>query len=204
MNGTIPYKGRTISIVQLGLEEDACREVSDVGHRRVYLTDRLGMPLIETVTAPDMRTPQEAAEVADILRRLVRSTGRVRTGAGAARQDVNVSVTGGTWIEIKGFFAYRTSRSSRTTRQCGSTICSGCATNCAAGKSPRNHSLRKRKISPKSCARRASSRSGTRSRWACMFAAFSCAGSRGFCGGKHRRTPTSQGRSQTVSASWLA
>src|SRR5512137_1023055 len=102
VNGFIPFKGRKIGIVQLGLEEDACREVSDVGHRRVYLTDRLGMPLIETVTAPDMRTPREVAEVADILRRLVRSTGRMRTGAGAARQDVNVSVTGGTRIEIKG------------------------------------------------------------------------------------------------------
>lgn len=102
VNGSIPYKGRRIGIVQLGLEEDACREVSDVGHRRTYLTDRLGMPLIETVTAPDMRTPREVAEVADILRRLVRSTGRVRTGAGAARQDVNVSVTGGTRVEIKG------------------------------------------------------------------------------------------------------
>ncbi len=53
----IPYKDRRIRIVQLGLEEDACREVSDVGHRRTYLTDRLGMPLIETVTGPDMRTP---------------------------------------------------------------------------------------------------------------------------------------------------
>ncbi|HTY36261.1 MAG TPA: Glu-tRNA(Gln) amidotransferase subunit GatE [Bacteroidota bacterium] len=102
VDGSIPYKNRTINIVQLGLEEDACREVSDIGHRRVYLTDRLGMPLIETVTAPEMRTPQEVAEVANILRRLVRSTGKVRTGPGAARQDVNVSVTGGTRIEIKG------------------------------------------------------------------------------------------------------
>ncbi len=102
VDGSIPFKDRRIGIVQLGLEEDACREVSDVGHRRVYYTDRLGMPLIETVTAPELRTPQEAAEVADILRRLVRSTARVRTGAGAARQDVNVSITGGTRIEIKG------------------------------------------------------------------------------------------------------
>ena len=102
VDGSIPYKGRRITIVQLGLEEDACREVTDIGHRRVYLTDRLGMPLIETVTAPDMRTPQEAAEVGDILRNLVRSTGKVRTGTGAGRQDVNVSVTGGTRIEIKG------------------------------------------------------------------------------------------------------
>jgi glutamyl-tRNA(Gln) amidotransferase subunit E len=102
VNGWIPYKDRRIQIVQLGLEEDACREVSDVGHRRVYLTDRLGMPLIETVTGPDMRTPQEVAEVAQICRRLVRSTGRVRTGIGAAREDVNVSVRGGTRVEIKG------------------------------------------------------------------------------------------------------
>jgi glutamyl-tRNA(Gln) amidotransferase subunit E len=102
VNGSIPYKDRRVSIVQLGLEEDACREVSDVGHRRTYLTDRLGMPLIETVTGPDMRTPQEVAEVAQVLRRLVRSTGNVRTGMGAAREDVNVSVRGGTRVEIKG------------------------------------------------------------------------------------------------------
>jgi glutamyl-tRNA(Gln) amidotransferase subunit E len=102
VNGWVPYKDRRVSIVQLGLEEDACREVSDVGHRRTYLTDRLGMPLIETVTGPDMRTPREVAEVAQILRRLVRSTGNVRTGMGAAREDVNVSVRGGTRVEIKG------------------------------------------------------------------------------------------------------
>jgi glutamyl-tRNA(Gln) amidotransferase subunit E len=102
VDGKIPYKDRFIRIVQLGLEEDACREVSDVGHRRTYLTDRLGIPLIETVTAPDMETPHEVAEVAQMLRRIVRSAGKVRTGTGAAREDVNVSVTGGTRVEIKG------------------------------------------------------------------------------------------------------
>ncbi|MBN1939424.1 MAG: Glu-tRNA(Gln) amidotransferase subunit GatE [Candidatus Aminicenantes bacterium] len=102
VDGRVDFNGRDIRIIQLGLEEDACREVSDVGHRRVYKTDRLGMPLIETVTAPDMRTPQEVAEVGQILRRMVRSTGKVRTGLGAGREDVNVSVTGGTRIEIKG------------------------------------------------------------------------------------------------------
>lgn len=102
VDGWIPYRDRKIRIMQLGLEEDACREVSDVGHDRVYLTDRLGMPLIEPVTYPDMRTPQEAAEVAQIIRMLCRSTGKVRTGYGATRQDVNVSVNGGTRVEIKG------------------------------------------------------------------------------------------------------
>ncbi|MCK4341769.1 MAG: Glu-tRNA(Gln) amidotransferase subunit GatE [Phycisphaerae bacterium] len=102
VDGWIPYKGRKIRIKQLGLEEDACREVSDVGHDRVFLTDRLGMPLIEPVTYPDIHTPQEAAEVGQIIRMLCRSTGKVRTGYGAARQDVNVSVSGGTRVEIKG------------------------------------------------------------------------------------------------------
>ena len=102
IGGSIPFKDRRINIIQMSIEEDSCREASDVGHKRIYLTDRLGMPLIETVTAPEMRTPNEVAEVNQILRRIVRSTGKVRTGIGAARQDVNVSVTGGTRIEIKG------------------------------------------------------------------------------------------------------
>jgi len=102
VGGWIPYRGRKIGVRQLSLEEDACREVSDVGHDRVYLTDRLGMPLVETVTEPDMRTPQEVADVCRIISMVCRSTGRVRTGYGAAREDVNVSVRGGTRVEIKG------------------------------------------------------------------------------------------------------
>jgi len=102
VDGWIPFKDRRINIIQLGLEEDACREVSDIGHERVYLTDRLGIPLIETVTAPEMVTPQEVAQVASILSNLARSSGKVRRGIGAARQDVNVSVTGGCRVEIKG------------------------------------------------------------------------------------------------------
>jgi glutamyl-tRNA(Gln) amidotransferase subunit E len=102
IDGWIPYKNRKIGLIQLGLEEDSCREISDIGHTRTYVTDRLGMPLIETVTRPDMKTPQEVADVANILRWLVRSTVKVRTGIGAARQDVNVSIKGGTRVEIKG------------------------------------------------------------------------------------------------------
>jgi len=102
VDGRVPYKDREIEILQISIEEDSCREVSDYGHTRVYVADRLGMPLIETVTAPDMKTPVEVAEVGKILSNIVKSTGKVRTGAGAAREDVNVSVAGGTRIEIKG------------------------------------------------------------------------------------------------------
>ncbi|MBU2500408.1 Glu-tRNA(Gln) amidotransferase subunit GatE [bacterium] len=101
-DGDVPFRGRTVHIRQLSIEEDSCREVSDQGHVRVYRTDRLGMPLIETVTDPDMKTPEEAMAVGQVLRHLCRASGMVRTGSGAARQDVNVSVTGGTRIEIKG------------------------------------------------------------------------------------------------------
>ena len=102
VGGWIPYGDRRIGITQLSIEEDSCREVSDLGHDRVLLTDRLGMPLSEVVTDPDMRTPQELAEVCQLIRRLARATGKVRTGYGAAREDVNVSVRGGTRVEIKG------------------------------------------------------------------------------------------------------
>jgi glutamyl-tRNA(Gln) amidotransferase subunit E len=102
VDGWIPYKNRKIKIVQMSIEEDSCREVSDYSHNRIYLTDRLGMPLIETVTGPDMRFPNEVAEVGWICAKLVRSTHKVRRGIGAARQDVNVSVEGGTRVEIKG------------------------------------------------------------------------------------------------------
>ncbi len=102
IEGSIPLRNKTVRIIQLSIEEDSCREVSDVGHLRIYTTDRLGMPLIETVTYPDMLTPEEAAEAAHYLRFVTRSSGNVRTGIGAAREDVNVSVTGGTRVEIKG------------------------------------------------------------------------------------------------------
>lgn len=106
-DGDIPFGEKNIHIRQISLEEDSCREVSDQGHERVYRTDRLGMPLIETVTDPDMKTPEEARDVGQVIRWLARASGLVRTGSGAGRQDVNVSVTGGTRIEIKGVSSLR-------------------------------------------------------------------------------------------------
>ena len=102
IEGEIPIKSKKIRIIQLSVEEESCREVSDIGHERIYTTDRLGIPLIETVTYPDMLTPDEAAEAGHYIRFLTRSTGSVRTGIGAAREDVNVSITDGTRVEIKG------------------------------------------------------------------------------------------------------
>jgi len=102
VNGRLPFRGRELSITQVSVEEDSCREVSDRGHLIVWRADRLGMPLIETVTGPDLRTPDEVEEAILLVGRVCRSTGHVRVGLGASRQDVNVSVRGGRRVEIKG------------------------------------------------------------------------------------------------------
>lgn len=102
VEGEIQLKHKKVRLIQLSLEEDSCREVSDIGHTRIYRTDRLGMPLIETVTYPELLTPYEVKEACDYIRFLNRSTGKVRTGIGAGRQDVNVSCRGGSRVEIKG------------------------------------------------------------------------------------------------------
>ena len=113
LGGAIPLTGselgpgRELRIRQLTLEEDSCREVSDVGHRITFRTDRLGMPLIETVTEPDLLTPIDAAQGGLLLARVARCSGKVRRGAGAARQDVNVSIAGSRRVEIKGVHHHR-------------------------------------------------------------------------------------------------
>jgi glutamyl-tRNA(Gln) amidotransferase subunit E len=113
LTGQIPFQvpelgvDRMLSIRQLSLEEDSCREVSDVGHRVTFRTDRLGMPLTEVVTEPEFRTPEEMQAGGRLLAQVVRATGRVRRGPGAARQDVNVSVAGGRRVEIKGVDNHR-------------------------------------------------------------------------------------------------
>jgi glutamyl-tRNA(Gln) amidotransferase subunit E len=100
--GWLPFRDRRLSISHVSVEEDSCREVSDEGHRIVFRTDRLGMPLTETVTGAELRTPEEVRDAILLCGLVARSTGHARTGIGAARQDVNVSVRGGDRCEIKG------------------------------------------------------------------------------------------------------
>jgi glutamyl-tRNA(Gln) amidotransferase subunit E len=102
VNGLLPFRDRQITVTQVSVEEDSCREVLDRGHLIVWRADRLGMPLIETVTAPELITPDEVEEAILLVGRVCRSTGHVRVGMGASRQDVNVSVRGGQRVEIKG------------------------------------------------------------------------------------------------------
>jgi glutamyl-tRNA(Gln) amidotransferase subunit E len=113
LSGTIPFRvpslgvDRELAIRQLSLEEDSCREVSDVGHRITFRTDRLGMPLTEVVTEPELMTPLELQAGAKLISATTRACPRVLRGPGAARQDVNVSVAGGRRTEIKGVSNHR-------------------------------------------------------------------------------------------------
>lgn len=113
LSGAVPFRvpelgvDRELRIRQLSLEEDSCREVSDVGHRITYRTDRLGMPLTEVVTEPELVTPLELQAAGRLVAQVTRATRKVLRGAGAARQDVNVSVAGGRRVEIKGVHHHR-------------------------------------------------------------------------------------------------
>jgi glutamyl-tRNA(Gln) amidotransferase subunit E len=49
-----------------------------------------------------MHTPEEVQQVAEYIGMVLRSTGKVKRGIGTIRQDVNISITGGARVEIKG------------------------------------------------------------------------------------------------------
>ena len=94
--------GKEIKIPTICLEEDAARIISKEGNTTTYRLDRLGIPLIEIGTDPDISTPEEAREVAEKIGMILRATGKVKRGLGTIRQDLNVSIKEGRRIEIKG------------------------------------------------------------------------------------------------------
>ncbi len=101
-DGHVMAGDREISILSVCLEEDAARKVETKGDEILYRLDRLGIPLIEVATGPDMRTPEEVQEVAYRIGTLLRATRRVKRGIGTIRQDLNISIPGGARIELKG------------------------------------------------------------------------------------------------------
>ena len=102
LGGAIEVEGKRYRLEQVAVEEDAARKISEEGDTITYRLDRLGIPLIEITTAPEMHTPEEAYRVAARIGSILRATGMVRRGLGTIRQDVNVSISGGAIIEIKG------------------------------------------------------------------------------------------------------
>ena len=101
-NGTITVNGATIGIESLCLEEDSAKDVEKASDYTVYNLSRLGIPLIEIATGPQITQPQQAREVAEYLGMVLRSLDNVKRGLGTIRQDVNVSIAKGLRVEIKG------------------------------------------------------------------------------------------------------
>ncbi|MEI6796470.1 MAG: Glu-tRNA(Gln) amidotransferase subunit GatE, partial [Methanomassiliicoccales archaeon] len=102
LDGSMEVGERKIGILSVCLEEDAARKVEAKGQEVTYRLDRLGIPLIEIATAPDMHDPEEVKEVAIRIGSVLRATRKVRRGLGTIREDINISIPDGARIEIKG------------------------------------------------------------------------------------------------------
>lgn len=117
----IEVEGQTkrIGITRLHMEEDAGKLVhqGNIMTTPYSLVDynRTGVPLIEIVSEPDMRSPEEARAYAEKLRAVIQYTGvsDCRMEEGSLRCDANVSVRPvgqkelGTKAEIKNMNSFR-------------------------------------------------------------------------------------------------
>ena len=100
-DGYVETEYGNVTIETLGLEEDAARRIGEEDGKIVFRLDRLGIPLAEITTSPDMHHPLQVKEVAYQLGQILRST-RVKRGLGTIRQDLNISIREGARIEVKG------------------------------------------------------------------------------------------------------
>ncbi len=100
--GYVETESGKVRIDNISLEEDSARKIKIEKGRTIFRLDRLGIPLVEIGTAPDITSPEQAKEVALHIGDVLRSC-KVKRGIGTIRQDVNVSIEGHPRVEIKGF-----------------------------------------------------------------------------------------------------
>ena len=113
--GTVEIPGRTVRITRLHLEQDAGKSVHDRDPDRTLIDlNRAGVALMEIVSEPDLRSPEEAADFLTQLRALLRWLGTCdgNMQEGSLRCDANVSVRRpgaelGTRAEIKNLNSIR-------------------------------------------------------------------------------------------------
>ncbi|WP_049936516.1 Glu-tRNA(Gln) amidotransferase subunit GatE [Haloplanus natans] len=101
-DGEISTSEGPVGIEDLLLEEESAGRVEEIEDGVRFSLDRLGIPLVEIGTKPDISSPEQAREAAERIGMLLRSTGSVKRGLGTIRQDVNVSIAEGARVEIKG------------------------------------------------------------------------------------------------------
>ncbi|MGC9309346.1 MAG: Glu-tRNA(Gln) amidotransferase subunit GatE [Candidatus Nanoarchaeia archaeon] len=91
-----------VGIETIALEEDAARKINSDSNHTIYRLDRLGIPLVEITTKPDLHNSEQVKEAALKIGEILRAC-KVKRGIGTIRQDLNVSIPKGNRIEIKGF-----------------------------------------------------------------------------------------------------
>jgi len=111
----IEYEPKVFGITRVHLEEDAGKSIHQPGGDSYVDLNRTGVPLIEIVSEPDFRSPQEAYEYVSYLRRtllyLEICDGNMEEGS--LRCDANVSIRPvgsselGTKAEIKNLNSFR-------------------------------------------------------------------------------------------------
>ena len=107
---------KRVRLTRIHLEEDAGKNIHDA-HSDSSLVDlnRAGVPLLEIVTEPDLRSPQEAGAYLKTLRTIVQYLGICdgNMEEGSFRCDANISVRPqgserlGTKVEIKNLNSFR-------------------------------------------------------------------------------------------------
>jgi len=102
-NGFIETSKGKVKIDTVCLEEEAAKIVKRTEKQDTYDLSRLGIPLIEIATAPDIKDPEHCRETAEKIGMILRSTNKVKRGLGTIRQDVNLSIKNKARVEIKGF-----------------------------------------------------------------------------------------------------
>ena len=111
-----PGIARKVRIDHIHLEQDAGKSIHDLDPDRSFVDlNRTGVALMEIVSMPDIRGPEEAAEYVRKLRQILRYLGTCdgNMQEGSLRADVNVSVRRkgetalGTRCEVKNMNSMR-------------------------------------------------------------------------------------------------
>jgi glutamyl-tRNA(Gln) amidotransferase subunit E len=100
--GSIEIDDGEIGLEAMAIEEDAARIMSRGSRQAHYRLDRLGIPLVEIATAPQLHSPEAVKQAAERIGTMIRATGKAKRGLGTIRQDLNISIPGGARVEVKG------------------------------------------------------------------------------------------------------
>ena len=102
-NGEIETTLGKVRISSVCLEEESAKKLETTEEYVKYNISRLGIPLIEIATEPDIKTPEHAKETAEKIGMILRSVKGMKRGLGTIRQDINLSVKNNNRVELKGF-----------------------------------------------------------------------------------------------------